>query len=111
MNYLELILKNPFRNKSRSTLAIARITIGIATIVALELITTVLSVSTEATLKEGAAEITVQKIGSSNMVSAGILNQSLVNKSDNITGINKITDVLQASNTSSTSNDMGSGGS
>ncbi|MGZ7210281.1 MAG: ABC transporter permease, partial [Methanobacterium sp.] len=37
MNYIGLIVKNPFRNKTRTSLAIVGIAIGIATIVALGL--------------------------------------------------------------------------
>ncbi|MDP3622333.1 MAG: ABC transporter permease, partial [Methanobacteriaceae archaeon] len=61
MNYLGLILKNPFRNKTRSALAIVGIAIGIATIVALGLVTSGLQASTETTLKAGSGEITVTK--------------------------------------------------
>jgi putative ABC transport system permease protein len=65
MNYFKLILKNPLRNKTRSMLAIIGIAIGIATIVALGMITVSLEDSTETTLKNGSAEITATKIGSS----------------------------------------------
>ena len=39
MRYITLILKNPFRNKTRTALSVIGIAIGIATIVALGLIT------------------------------------------------------------------------
>ncbi|WP_231624199.1 ABC transporter permease [Methanobrevibacter arboriphilus] len=39
MKYINLILRNPFRNKARAALSIVGIAIGIATIVALGLIT------------------------------------------------------------------------
>ena len=39
MSFLSLIIKNPFRNKSRALLAIIGIGIGIATIIALGAIT------------------------------------------------------------------------
>ena len=38
MRYITLILKNPFRNKTRTALSVIGIAIGIATIVALGLI-------------------------------------------------------------------------
>ena len=47
MSFLSLIVKNPFRNKTRTVLAVVGIAIGIATIVALGIITDGLKVSTE----------------------------------------------------------------
>lgn len=99
MNYLNLILKNPFRNKTRSILAILGIAIGIATIVALGVISTSLETSTETTLKEGAAEITAMKIGTDSGFgsSSGSLNQSYVDELAKIDGVNQTAGVLQAS--------------
>ena len=87
-------MKNPFRNKTRSFLAIVGIAIGIATIVALGLITASLEDSTETTLKDGSAEITVTKIGSSMGSSSGNLNESYVDKLSEIDGVEKTAGLL-----------------
>ena len=57
MSFLSLMIKNPFRNKTRAFLAIVGIAIGIATIVALGMVTGGLQTATQSTLKAGAAEI------------------------------------------------------
>ena len=105
MNYFKLILKNPFRNKTRSLLAIIGIAIGIATIVALGLITVSLEDSTETTLKDGSAEITATKIGSSMASTSGNLNDSYVDELAKIEGVEKTAGMLETSviDTSSTS--------
>lgn len=59
MSFLSLILKNPFRNRSRALLAIIGIGIGIATIVALGGITDGLIASAEDTLHSGGTDITI----------------------------------------------------
>ena len=104
MNYFKLILKNPFRNKTRSLLAIIGIAIGIATIVALGLITASLEDSTETTLKDGSAEITATKIGSSMGTSSGNLNETYVEKLSEIDGVEKTAGLLETNviDTSST---------
>ena len=96
MNYFKLILKNPFRNKTRSLLAIIGIAIGIATIVALGLITASLENSTETTLKDGSAEITATKIGSSLASSSGNLNESYVEELSKIDGVEKTAGMLES---------------
>lgn len=96
MNYFKLILQNPFRNKTRSLLAIIGIAIGIATIVALGLITASLEDSTETTLKEGSAEITATKIGSSLASSSGNLNESYVEELSKIDGVEKTAGMLES---------------
>ena len=96
MNYFKLILKNPFRNKTRSLLAIIGIAIGIAKIVALGLITVSLEDSTETTLKEGSAEITATKIGSSLASSSGNLNESYVDELFKVDGVEKTAGMLES---------------
>jgi putative ABC transport system permease protein len=59
MSFLKLILKNPFRNKSRALLAIVGIGIGIATIVALGGITAGLVASVDDTLDVGGADFSI----------------------------------------------------
>ncbi len=77
MSFLSLVVKNPFRNKTRSSLAIVGIAIGIMVIVALGMITGGLENSTQSTLKAGAAEITVSQAGSTGMESSGLINETL----------------------------------
>ena len=58
MKFRNLILKNIFRNKSRSILAVIGIAIGVAAVVGLGLITDDLTQSTESALTAGAADFT-----------------------------------------------------
>ena len=116
MNYLGLIVKNPFRNKTRTALAIVGIAIGIATIVALGLVTSALQASTQTTLNAGAADITVMPAGSSGFESSGSINESRVADIQDISGVKETTGILSAtanvasSNSSSSSNSgFGSG--
>ena len=113
MNYLGLILKNPFRNKTRASLAIIGITIGIATIVALGLVTSALQSSTQTTLKAGQAEITVMANGSNNFQSSANLNMTQVANVKNISGVKDATGVLSEqislNSSSSSSSSSGSG--
>jgi putative ABC transport system permease protein len=102
MSFLSLVVKNPFRNKTRSALAIVGIAIGIMVIVALGMVTGGLKTSTQSTLKAGAAEITVVQAGSSSFGYGGTLNQSLAGDLLNITGVKDTTGILRATNTSST---------
>ena len=53
MSFTGLIIKNPFRNRTRAALAIVGIAIGIATIVVLGMITGGLQSATTSTLKSG----------------------------------------------------------
>ena len=97
MNYLGLIVKNPFRNKTRTSLAIVGIAIGIATIVALGLVTSGLQASTQSTLKAGAAEITVTHTGSNEFGStSGSINESRVTDISNISGVKETAGILRA---------------
>jgi putative ABC transport system permease protein len=100
MSFLSLVVKNPFRNKTRSALAIVGIAIGIMVIVALGMVTGGLKTSTQSTLKAGAAEITVMQAGSSSFGSGGTLNQSLAGDLLNITDVKDTTGILRATNTS-----------
>ena len=97
MNYLGLIVKNPFRNKTRTALAVVGIAIGIATIVALGLVTSGLQASTQSTLKAGAAEITVTHTGSNEFGStSGSINESRTADILNISGVKETAGVLRA---------------
>ncbi|MGZ7067647.1 MAG: ABC transporter permease [Methanobacterium sp.] len=96
MNYIGLIVKNPFRNKTRTSLAIVGIAIGIATIVALGLITGGLKASTESTLKSGGAEVTVIQAGTDGIMS-GSVDESRVTDIRNISGIKDTAGILRTS--------------
>ncbi|HML04408.1 MAG TPA: ABC transporter permease [Methanobacterium sp.] len=109
MNYIGLIVKNPFRNKTRSSLAIIGIAIGIATIVALGLITGGLKESTQSTLKSGGAEITVIQAGTSGFQS-GSINTSRVTDIRNISGVKDTAGVLRTSAQVAGSTSSGFGG-
>lgn len=100
MSFLSLVVKNPFRNKTRSFLAIIGISIGIMVIVALGMVTGGLKSSTESTLKAGAAEITVIQPGSSN--GNGEINEAHIADIKNINGVKDAVGLLRTINTSST---------
>lgn len=103
-------MKNPFRNKTRSALSIVGIAIGIATIVALGLITGGMQESVQSTLNSGGAEITVTEANSGvDMSSSGRLNESYVEKLANISGVSSTAGVLTITEQSS-SDSQGAGG-
>jgi putative ABC transport system permease protein len=117
MSYLTLILKNPFRNKTRTSLSIIGIAIGITIIVAMGMITNGLQASTQTTLKAGAAEITVTHAGSNEFSSSGgTIDQSRVTNIKGISGVKDAAGILKVINSSSSSasgtsnGQMGSGG-
>ena len=96
IKFITLILKNPFRNKTRSALSIIGIAIGIATIVALGLITAGMEDSVQSTFNEGAAEITVTN--STNIGGAsGLLNASLIDDLKNMTNVSDAVGQLSVS--------------
>jgi putative ABC transport system permease protein len=111
MSFLSLMVKNPFRNRTRAALAIVGIAIGIATIVVLGMVTGGLQSATTSTLKAGAAEISVTPVGSSNFGSGGgTLNESLANDLLNISGVANTAGVLELNaNVTGTSNSSSSG--
>ncbi len=106
MSYLKLILKNPFRNKTRGLLAIVGIAIGIMVIVALGMVTGGLKASTTSTLKAGAAEVTVMQTGAGNYGS-GRINESRVTDLLDISGVKETAGMLRATNTSSATDGSG----
>ncbi|MBI4813008.1 MAG: ABC transporter permease, partial [Methanobacterium sp.] len=98
MEYLfekSLIVKNPFRNKTRTALAVVGIAIGIATIVALGIITDGLKSSTEETLKAGGADFTVVETNVSDMFLSEI-DESYVNKIKEVDGVDDAVGILTA---------------
>ena len=86
MSFLKLILKNPFRSKSRALLAIIGIGIGIATIVALGAVTDGMIASADDTLHAGGCDFTISgksnEDSSPSQMSFGTttINQSYVEK-------------------------------
>ncbi|MDR3223467.1 MAG: ABC transporter permease [Methanobrevibacter sp.] len=92
MSFLSLILKNPFRNKSRAILAIIGIGIGIATIVALGSITAGLTKSIDETLHTGGADFSI--IGKSdnsteNSFGTNTFSENWVSIINNVSGVKK----------------------
>lgn len=81
-----MILKNPFRNKTRSALSIIGIAIGITTIVALGLITTGMEDSVQTSLNDVGAEITVSN-SSSISTNTGLIDSEIVDEMKNRTGV------------------------
>lgn len=96
IRFLTLILKNPFRNKTRSALSIIGIAIGIATIVALGLITAGMEESVQTSFNQGGAEITVSN--STNIGgSSGLLDMELINDLKNISNVSDAVGQLSVS--------------
>jgi len=93
MSYFSLILKNPFRNKTRSALAIVGIAVGIATIVALGLVTGGLKAATSETLKAGGSDLTVTEANSNFM--SGTIDEARVNELSDISGVKNAAGVLR----------------
>ncbi|WP_321422840.1 ABC transporter permease [uncultured Methanobacterium sp.] len=108
MSYLKLILKNPFRNKTRGALAIVGIAIGIMVIVALGMVAGGLKASTTTTLKAGAAEINVMQTGSGNFGS-GRINETRVTDLQSISGVKETAGLLKATNTSTSGSSISTG--
>lgn len=108
MSFLSLVVKNPFRNKTRSSLAIVGIAIGIMVIVALGMITGGLENSTQSTLKAGSAEITVSQAGSSDIQSGQTINQTYVNDLLPLSGVKSTAGILRATNTSTAGSSLSS---
>lgn len=108
MKFKNLIIKNIFRNKSRSLLAVIGIAIGVAAVVGLGLVTDNLSASTEKALTAGAADFSVisgtsgggGEPGGSGGSPGGMGGQQLINESkvseiQQISGVANATGVLR----------------
>ena len=94
-----MIFKNPFRNKTRSALSIIGIAIGIATIVALGLITAGMQDSVQTTFNEGGAEITVSN-STSVGGNSGMIGQTTMDELKNISGVIDVAGELSYSESS-----------
>jgi putative ABC transport system permease protein len=113
MKFRDLIIKNIFRNKSRSILTVIGIAIGVAAVVGLGLVTDNLSASTQNALTAGAADFSVVS-GTSNGNNGGgppggsnqLINQTYVSEIQQISGVSSTAGVLRTmtdlSNTNST---------
>ena len=108
MKFRNLIIKNIFRNKSRSLLAVFGIAIGVAAVVGLGLVTDNLSASTQKALTAGAADFSV--ISGSNSGGSGpdggggpsggmggqqLINESKISEIQQISGVGNATGVLR----------------
>ncbi len=127
MKFRDLIIKNIFRNKTRSVLAILVIAIGAAAILGLGSVTDNLAASTQQALTAGAADFSVVNTtgqqsaqqsgggGGENVRFAAqtTIDQSVVSQIQQISGVGNAVGVLRAitslSNTSSSSTGSGNG--
>ena len=108
MRFKNLIIKNIFRNKSRSLLAVIGIAIGVAAVVGLGLVTDNLSASTQEALTAGAADFSVvsgtsggggEPTGgggsSGGLGGQQLINQTKVTEIQQISGVGNATGVLR----------------
>ena len=123
MKFSNLILKNIFRNKSRSILVVIGIAIGVAAVVGLGLVTDNLSESTQNALTAGAADFSVingTNTGNNGGSGSGggfgneqFVNQTSVGEIQQISGVGSAVGVLRTmtnlNNTNSTSSTSNSG--
>jgi putative ABC transport system permease protein len=124
MKFRSLIIKNIFRNKSRSILAVIGIALGVAAVVGLGLITDDLSESAQSALTAGAADFSVINSSNSQNGPSGagggpggnqLINESTIGEIQQITGVSSTVGVLRTStnlgnNTTSNSNSSSLGG-
>ena len=90
MSFLKLLLKNPFRNKSRALLAIIGIGIGIATIVALGAITAGLTQTMDDTLRAGGSDFSISgktDTESTSPFGTSTISEDWIGKIKNISGV------------------------
>jgi putative ABC transport system permease protein len=101
MKFRNLIVKNIFRNKFRSILAVIGIAIGVAAVVGFGLVTDNLSSSTQNALTAGAADFSV--INGTNGEEGGptaggndqLINQTTIGEVQQISGVSNTAGVLQ----------------
>lgn len=112
MKFRSLIIKNIFRNKGRSSLAVFGIAIGVAAVMGLGLVTDGLYASTQSALTAGAADFSVVNATSNNNSGGGTrvligggqvstssanqqyINQSVVSQIQQISGVSNAVGVL-----------------
>lgn len=108
MKFRNLIIRNIFRNKSRSFLAVIGIAIGVAAVVGLGLVTDNLSASTQKALTAGAADFSVVSGNSGESGGPGggggpsggfggqqLINETKVSEIQQISGVGNATGVLR----------------
>ena len=93
MSFFGLVIKNPFRSKTRTVLAVIGIAIGIATIVTLGIITDGLKYSTEETLKSGGSDFMIVESNISDMLFSSV-DDTRVDDIMNTTGVQDAVGVL-----------------
>lgn len=100
MSFIKLMAKNPFRNRTRLALAVIGIAIGIATIVALGMVTEGLKVSIEDQLKTGGADFVVMKNTTSESASGSYsINDKRINEISQMNGVKQVAGVYTSSRT------------
>jgi putative ABC transport system permease protein len=114
MKFSNLIIKNIFRNKSRSLLTVIGIAIGVAAVIGLGLVTDDLSQSTQSALTAGAADFSVINSTNSGGGPPGgfgndqLINQTTIGQIQQVSGVSSAVGVLRTSvnlgNTTNTSN-------
>ena len=129
MKFRNLIIKNIFRNKSRSLLAILGIAIGVAAVVGLGMVSDNLSKSTENALTAGAGDFSVISASGQGGDGGGggppsgsggdqLINQTKISEIQQITGVGSAVGVLRtmtdlgnstSTNTNTTSSTTGQG--
>ena len=77
MSFLSLIIRNLFRHRVRSLLTIVGISIGIATIVTLGVITEGLKGTVEETIKAGKADFSIAQAGVVDLILSTIKQEEL----------------------------------
>lgn len=95
MSFWSLVVKNPFRSKTRTFLAVIGIAMGIATIVALGIITDGLKSSTEETLKAGGSDFMVVESNVSDMMFS-FIEENRLDSIKNTSGVQDVVGVLLA---------------
>ncbi len=94
MSFAGIVLKNPFRNRARLILSVLGIAVGIATIVALGMVTEGLKENLEEQLKSGEADFMVMKNTTSGSYT---IKESYVSKIENMKGISQAAGVYTGS--------------
>ena len=107
MSFMSLVVKNPFRNKTRSALAIIGIAIGIMVIVALGMVTGGLESSTTSTLKAGSAEITVSQEGAG--TGSGSISEIKIAEIEKLAGVKSTAGALRVNANLASSGSTGGG--
>jgi putative ABC transport system permease protein len=95
MSFLSMIFKNPFRNKTRASLAIVGISIGIATIVILGAITAGLTENVDGLLRAGGSDFSIsgKSTNSETIFGTKDINETWISTINKIDGVNETTGI------------------